>query len=594
MTPEIGLAFAILLAAFVLFALDVYPIDFVAFAIMATILLLHEPLEMSLQDAISGFSNSATVTVLAVFILSAGIQRTGAINYISQRMVAWGGNAERRQLVTIQGVAGPISMFINNTAAVAILIPAAIRMARESRRSPSKLLIPLSYVSQLAGVVTLIGTSTNILASELADQAGLGGFGMFDFSMIGLMVFATGGLYLLFIAPRLLPERGKEGEPEREYMVSEFLSELLIPAESEYVGKTVAEAAIGQEFGVQLLEIIRGDDRIMNIRGETLLRANDILIVLGSTEELVAIQADSRLAIEAQARLEGTDELPHEIRLLEIVIGPSSDLIGGNLITTNFRNRYDTTVIAMRKDGRVIRERLGAVRFEFGDTLLLQGSPEAIERIKAERGFIVTEEPQIETFRTNKIPIAVGIIAAVVIFAAFGQPILVTAIVGAVLMVITGCLNVRELHESIRWDVIFLLAGMIPVGIALQNTGGAELLADIAVDVAQYVPSLVVLYIFYATTTVMTELISNNASVVVMVPIGISTADTLGLDPKAIILAIMFAASTSFTTPVGYQTNTMVYGPGGYRFTDFVRVGGPLNLLMVLVTPLFIWGVWGL
>ncbi len=593
-TLGIAVAYGILIAAFIIFALDIMPIDFVAFAIMAVILVLHDTLDMTLQEAVSGFSNSATVTVLAVFILSAGIQRTGTINYISRRMVEWGGDEERRQILTIQGVTGPISMFINNTAAVAILIPAVIRMAREARRSPSKLLMPLSYVSQLAGVVTLIGTSTNILASELTGQAGLGGFGMFDFSAIGLLIFATGALYLLLIAPKLLPDRAAGQTPERGYQVTEFLSEVLVPDDSSYDGMTLADAQIRQEFGVQILEIIRSGRHIVALQGDTPIRAGDILVVSGSADELVAIRDDPRLQIEAQARLDETDRLPEEIRLLEVVIGPNSDLIGGTLITTNFRNRYDTTVIAMRRDGRVIRQRLGSVRFEFGDTLLLQGPPGAIEQVKQERGFIVTEEPEIETFRTNKIPLALAIVAGVVLFAALGQPILVTAIAGAVLMVISGCLTVQELHESIRWDVIFLLAGMIPVGIALENTGGAELLADLAVDSAEYLPALAVLYIFYATTMILTELISNNASVVVMVPIGISTAVSLGLDPKAFVLAIMFAASTAFTTPVGYQTNTMIYGPGGYRFTDFPRVGGPLNLILLAVTPLYIWSIWGL
>jgi di/tricarboxylate transporter len=593
-TTGIALAYGILLAAFIIFALDLFPIDFVAFAIMAVVLILHEQLNMSLQEAVSGFSNSATVTVMAVFILSAGIQRTGVINYVSRRMVAWGGNSERRQIATIQGVSGPISMLINNTAAVAILIPAVIRMAREAKRSPSKLLMPLSYVSQLAGVVTLIGTSTNILASELTDQAGLDGFSMFEFSSIGLAVFATGGIYLLLIAPKLLPDRGSGESAERNYRVSDYVSEVLIPEGSEYDNTTLIEARIRQDFGVQIMEIIRGAQRIVTLQGDTEIFSGDVLVVSGSAEELVAIRDDPRLQIEAQARLDQTDSLPAEIRILEVVIGPNSDLIGGTLISTNFRNRYGTTVIALRRDGRVARQRLGSVRFEFGDALLLQGAPAAIEQVKQERGFIVTEEPEIETFRTNKIPLALAIIAGVVLLAAFGQPILVTAIAGAVLMVISGCLTVQELHRSIRWDVIFLLAGMIPVGIALENTGGAELLADLAVDSADYVPALAVLYIFYATTMVLTELISNNASVVVMVPIGISTALSLSLDPKAFVLVIMFAASTAFTTPVGYQTNTMIYGPGGYRFIDFPRVGGPLNLLLLIVTPFYIWLIWGL
>lgn len=595
LTFEIALAYGILLAALVIFFLDIAPIDFVALAIMATILALGDVLDVTPQEAVSGFSNPATITVMAVFILSAGIQRTGAINIIARRMISWGGTEERRQLLTIQGIAGPFSAVINNTAAVAILIPAVIRMARETARSPSKLLIPLSYTSQLAGVVTLIGTSTNILASELSDQAGYGGFSMFEFSLIGLCVFAIGSVYLIFIAPRLLPERLPTSDVGRTYEVTRFLTELLIPSGSELVGKTLAESRLRQEYGVQVLELLRGGQRELRLRGGTILEEGDILLALASAEQLVELREDGRVEIEAEARLSSGEELPEEIELLEVVIGPNSDLIGGTLISTNFRNRYGVTVIAMRKQGRVLRDRLGDVRFEFGDTLLLQGPQSAVERMKRERGFIVTEEAQLETFRTRKIPVAVGIVAAVVLVAAIGnQPILVTAVVGAVLMVLTGCLTMRELHSAIRWDVIFLLAGMIPLGIALENTGGAALLADLVAGTGDYVHPVFVLMLFYAVTAALTEVVSNNAAVVVMVPVGIATAVSLGLDPRAFTLAIMFAASTSFTTPMGYQTNTMVFGPGGYQFSDFARVGGPLNLLLILVTPLLIYLLWGL
>lgn len=280
---------------------------------------------------------------------------------------------------------------------------------------------------------------------------------------------------------------------------------------------------------------------------------------------------------------------------MEVVVSPNSSLIGGTLVETNFRSRYGCTALAIRKHGTLIRERLHHVRLGFGDSLLLQGYKEALEQIKRDPDFIVTEEVKQETFRTDKILPAVGIVAAVVIVAALGiQPILVTAIEGCVLMVLTGCLKITELHESIRWDVIFLLAGVIPLGIALEKTGGAQLLADFAAQLANYVPPIAILWVFYFFAMVLTELISNNATVVLLVPVGVATAHTLGLDPKALIFVIMFAASTSFSSPVGYQTNTMVYGPGGYKFLDFTRVGAPLNLLLWIVTPIYIYMLWGL
>lgn len=588
------MVFAILLAALIIFALDLFPIDFVAFAIMALILLLGPILGLTPEDAISGFSNPATITVLAMFILSGGIYRTGAINLLARHAIRLAGKSELRELLVVMLLVGPISAFINNTAAVAILIPFVITLAREHKRSPSKLLIPLSYTSQLAGVVTLIGTSTNILASALADREGIGAFGMFEFSKLGFLILTTGTLYLLLVGRRLLPERPTV-EITEKYHVKEYLTEVVVTEGSPLVGKTLIDSELSAQFDIQVLEIIRGGQRLRPPLGSRVLQAGDVLFIRANTEELIKIKDAEGLAIEPEVRWADEDLKKGEVGLLEVVIGPNSELIGGTLETTNFRNRYSCTVIAMQKHGALIRERLGRVYLDFGDTLLLQGERSALEQVKREPGFIVTEEVQIEAFRTEKIPIALGIIAGVVLLPALGLlPILVTAIVGCVLMVLAGCLKVNELHESIRWDVIFLLAGVIPLGLALEKTGAAQLLADLAAGSAHYLPPVVVLGIFYVMTMVLTELISNNAAVVVMVPIGITTAQILGLDPKAFVLAIMFAASTSFSTPVGYQTNTMIYGPGGYKFLDYTRVGGPLNLILAVVTPIYIYLLWGL
>lgn len=595
MTMEIALAFGVLIVAFALFILDRFPIDFTAFAIMASIMLLGPVLDVTPEEAISGFSNPATITVLAMFILSGGVQRTGAINVLSRRMIRFAGNSALRQQLTVQGIVAPISAVINNTAAVAILIPPVMRLASESGRSPSKLLIPLSYMSQLAGVITLIGTSTNILASQLLQEQGYDGFGMFDFSHIGVLVALIGGTYLIVAGRFLLPDNPPGSVAGVSYGVADYLSEFVILEGSQFEGITLAESGLSTEYDVQVLEILRKGVRLRYRLGQRRLQAGDILSIWASSENVLRLKEVEGIALEAEERLE--KDLPtgtrDEIGFLEVVIGPNSDLIGGTLISTNFRNRYDVTVIAMRKQGELVRERLGRVRIGFGDTLLIQGEAAAFEQIRRESGFIVTEQPNLESFRTRKIPIAVGIILGVVGVAALGQPILVTAIVGCVLMVLTGCLRVEELHESIRWDVIFLLAGMIPLGIMLERTGAAQFLADQAVYAANYVPAIGVLFIFYALTSLLTELVSNNATVVLMVPIGVTTAVTLGLDPAALVLVIMFAASTSFATPMGYQTNTMIYGLGGYRFADFLKMGGGLNILMMLTTPALIYLLWG-
>lgn len=595
MTFSIILAFAILITALIIFALDIYPIDFVAFSIMAVILLLGPILEVTPLEAISGFSNPATITVMAMFILSAGVYRTGLINVLARHMVNFAGENQRRQLITVMLIVGPISAFINNTAAVAILIPSVIGLAREHKVAPSKLLIPLSYFSQLAGVVTLIGTSTNILASSITFQEGYGTFGMFEFASIGILVFITGAVYLLSIGRRLLPERRADEQLAESYQIKEYLTEVLILENSPLVGKTLVESRLNELFGINILDINRGGRNLGFLLATTTIQAGDIMFVQAKTEQLLHIKDEEGLAFEPEERLENKEVKTGKVNsgLMEVVIGPDSNLIGGTLETTNFRNRYNCTVIAMQKRGEIIHERLGQVHLGFGDTLLLRGATFALQQIKREPGFIVTQEVQDEEFRAKKVPLALGIIAGVVIIAALGVPILVTAIAGCVLMVLTGCLQMDELHSAIRWDVIFLLAGVIPLGLALQNTGAADWLANQIVDIAYFVPPLVVLTLFYLMTTILTELISNNATVVVLVPIGIATAEALGLDPRAVVLAIMFAASTSFMTPVGYQTNTLVFGPGGYKFLDYLRVGGPLNLLLVIVTPIFIYLVWG-
>lgn len=595
MTPEIALTFAILVGALVIFMLDVAPIDFVAFSIMALILVLGPILNVTPQEAISGFSNPATITILAMFILSAGIYRTGIINQLAHHMIRLTGDSEIKQLLVVMLVVGPISAFINNTAAVAILIPSVITLARAHQRAPSKLLIPLSYFSQLAGAITLIGTATNILGSSLAEQEGFGSFGMFEFSHIGLLIFGTGALYMLFVGRHLLPARRLESEIAEDYRMEEYLTDVIVLEDSPLVGVEMVNTHLRDRYDTHVLEVMRDGSKLEHPLGHQQIEPWDILFVKTKSRRIFDLEENLGLAIEPELRLCAPEDLHRNDRgLLEAVIGPTCDLLGGTLESTNFRHHYNCTVIAIRKHGTVIRERLSRVHLNFGDTLLLRGSHDALQQIKREPGFIVTEEIEMEEFRSEKTPIALAIIGGVVFFAAIGQPILITALVGSVLMVVTGCLKVNELHEAIRWDVIFLLAGIIPLGLALQNTGGAALLANLATYSANFLPPVLVLSIFYLVTVLLAEFISHSAAVVVMVPVGIATAELLGLDARAFILASMFAASMSFSTPVGYQTNTMVYGPGGYKFVDFTRVGMPLSLLMAITTPVYIYLFWGL
>ena len=597
MTLQMGVVFLILVGAFVAFALDRFPIDFVAFSILALMLVIGPWLGLELSEVVSGFSNTATVTVMAMFVLSAAVARTGAVNWLAGQLEQWAGDGELRQLVVLLLVVGFVSAFLANTATVAILMPMIMTLARRSKRSPSKLLMPLSYGSQLGGVMTLIGTSTNILASSLAAQHGYGPFGMFDFTLIGILVYVTGLLYFVLIGYRLLPERRPSDGMSENYRSKDYLTEVLIQPDSALVGKTLAQSELGSRLDIQVLDIVRAEDHLGLLSANVELLAGDILLVQANNQQLLRIKELRGLAIAPELTvnlgLGAEDARGREAELLEVILAPASDLIGGTLKSTNFANRFNAMVIAMRKHGRIITERLGSTRLEFGDEMLLRGSPAALRQLKQDTNFIVGEQPPLELFRHEKIPMALGIVVGVVVLAGLGVPILVTAMAGCVLMVLSGCLKVNELHEAIRWDVIFLLAGVLPIGLALEKTGGAQLLADFAAHYAVQLPPLLVLILFYGVAMVLTEFISNNATVVILIPVAIGAALSLGLNPQAFVLAIMFAASTSFMTPVGYQTNTMIYGPGGYKFLDFLRVGALLNLILLVMTPLYIYWLWG-
>jgi len=476
---------------------------------------------------------------------------------------------------------------------VAILIPFAVKLARDHGRSPSKFLLPRSFTSLLAGVITLIGTSTNILASSLSEEMGHGALGMFEFSLLGLIVFAAGSMYLLTVGRKLLPERALPEEITERFELKQYLSEVIIPEHSSFVGRTLAQLALPKQFDVEILNIIRHGKHLPAPLAERALEAGDSLIIRTNAQDLVKLQSHKDIVLQSDrsgAKVSGDD-----MELAEVIIAPGASLIGSSLQEADFRNRFGASVLAMSKHGEVVRNRLPQTILSIGDALLLKAPRRVLLAMKSDPNFIVTDDMRQETRRTHKIPIALGIIVMVVVLAALGVlPILVTALAGCVLMVLTGCLRIRELHESIRWDVIFLLAGIIPLGIAMENTGAAALIADSVVGVSQSWPAPLVLGAFYFVVMLLTGLISNNAAVVLMLPVATGVAVSLGLAPKAFIIAVMFAASTSFFTPVGYQTNAMVMGPGGYRFGDYFRVGAPLNVLILVVTVAGIVALWGI
>ncbi|QLC34051.1 SLC13 family permease [Halarchaeum sp. CBA1220] len=601
LTPSIVVVLVVVLLALVLFVTEALPIDVTAITIMVVLMVLGPWTEVSVAEGISGFSNPATITVLAMLILSSGVSKTGLVQSIGKRMASFAGDNPMKQLGATIGVAGPVSGFINNTPVVAILVPVITDLAHEGNSSPSKLLMPLSFASMFGGMLTLIGTSTNILASSVAADLGVAGapFSMFEFTSLGVVVLVVGSVYLMTVGYRLLPERVPARDDYlEEYEIQDYVTEVVVREDSPIVGETVARAIDDAVFDADILQITRDHETFFEGIDSKRIRAGDVLMLRTDRETLATIAELDGLDLTGLPRTEAEmEEGRDEQSLVEVVIQSGSALVGETLTTTSFRQRYDANVLAFRSRGETVRSRLDNVELRIGDTLLVQAPADSIDRLAQNPDFIVAREPEEPSYRTGKIPHAVAIIVGVVALAS--QPflpvnIVVTALGGVVAMVLTGVLRPSELYESVDWDVIFLLAGVIPLGIAIEQSGAAALIGRLVASTGELLPLIGVLWVFYIVTGLVTSVISNNASVVLMIPVAVETASRLGANAFAFVLAVTFAASTAFLSPVGYQTNLFVYGPGGYKFSDYVRVGAPLQVLLSVVTVLgivFFWGV---
>lgn len=580
---------AILMGALILFVSDRISADLVAMLMLAALLLFKF---ITPEEAVSGFSNSATITIGAMFILSAGLVHTGVVDYLGVIASKRVSKTNIGLMLFIIVIAGGASAFINNTAVVAVFLPVIIKISRKRGISPSKFLIPLSYAAILGGSMTLIGSSTNILVSSIAKDNGLAEFKMFEFTNVGIVLFAVGGLYLISFAFRLLPDRAGTGDLTKNYRMRRYLTEVTVSENSGMIGKSLTEKKIAETYDINVLEIIRGDEKIWRQLGSTPILSEDILLVRGSAQNIIKFSEREKLQTLGEAELGDEDLQGEDVILADAIIAPNSKLIGYTVKEINFRQRYGAFVLAVQSHGRTIRDKIGRIPLHFGDSLLIQGSSNALRNLQNNRDFLVMEELKLERFRTDRAIVALGIIALVVLSAALEIfPIMVAAILGAVAMVITGCINIKEAYANIDWMVIFLLAGMIPMGIALEKSGLAALAAGGLLDLLGESSPVFILSTLYIGTVLLSSILSNNATAIVIAPIAISMAAALGVNPKPFLMAIMFGASTSLITPIGYQTNTLVYGPGRYKFFDYFKVGLPLNLiawvLITLLVPYF-------
>jgi di/tricarboxylate transporter len=583
---EITLLLAILAIALVLFISERLRADLVAMLVLLALALTGL---LSPAEVFSGFSNPAVITVGAMFVMSAAAARTGIAAHLGRLIRAIAGGREWALILVIMLTVAAISAFINNVGAVALLLPGVMELGRHSQISPSKLLIPLAYGSLLGGVCTLIGTPPNILVSAIGVQHGLRPLALFEFAPLGIALVLVGVLYMVLIGRHLIPRR--RTAEITESMPKHYLTELIVPKGSKLIAKRVHELG-WRERGIEIIEIRRGDKRIFDIWGWASLHADDVLIVTGKAEEILKLKDELGLEIRPEVEYTHPWHSSDQIQRVEATLAPHASFIGHTLAELDFHNRYGVAVLAIARHGTLLRGQLSQIPLQFGDTLLLQGPEHRLVQIPREN-FILMSPLAFKALRTEKAPVVLAIFAGVLALAAVGVVhISIAGVLGAVLMVLTRCLTLEEAYESIDWMVIFLLAGMIPAGIALEKTGAAQLLAELVLQGIGALGPLVVLGILLGFTSLVTEILSNAAAAVLVAPIAISMATQLGVSPYPFLMGVAVAASSSFMTPISHQSNTIVFGPGGYRFSDYVRAGLGLNILVWAVAMLVIPRLW--
>ncbi len=590
MDPAATYVLIVLGVAIVLFVTDKVRTDLVALLVMSALL---APGIITPTEAFRGFSNPATVTIAAMFVLSAGLERAGAVSWIGVALAKVGGKSFSLALAAMMIGTAVVSAFINNTAAVAILLPTVMAMARELEVSPSKLLIPLSFASLFGGGCTLIGTSTTILVSSIAAEKGHAPIGMFEIAPLGLVLGSVGLIYMMTLGNRLLPDRGNSANLTDDFRMDDYLTELVIPPDSSLVNQVLGETPLIADLDLDVLAIFRDGHPMLLPHNDTVLEDGDILRIRCD------LDAVRRLGNEAWARLRprrhwDDDELEEgDAALVEAVVAPNSRLVGKTLREVDFRNRFGATVLAIRHHDHLVHSHLADTDLAAGDALLIEAPAEQRHLLRTHRAFVVVSDVADRPKAPRRVLPAVAVVTGVVVAAASGlAPIENVAVVGAVLMVVVGALNMDQAYRAIEWRVIFLLGGLLGLGTALETTGVAHALSQLLVQTTGAWGPVAVVSGVYLLTSLLTSVMSNNATAALVMPIALSAAASLGLDPRPLVIAVAFGASASFMTPVGYQTNLLVYGPGSYRFSDYVRVGGPLNLLFWLIATFLIPVFW--
>lgn len=589
MSMQTQILIGIILFALAAFVFEWLPIDVVALVTLSLLLVFNL---VTPEEALSGFSNKAVITVMMMFVLSYGLTHSGLISKLGNRIASYSGLSYWRAAATLLVLGGSLSAFINNTAALALLIPLGIQLTNHYKQSPSRILLPLSYISIIGGTCTLFGTSTNLLVGDLAEIHGLAAIGVFDFLGLGVILMATGLVYIVLVPMRFLPQRQDSSSLTSKYRLSAFLTEVSVPKGSRLIGRTVVDEKLHERFQLNVLEIRRGNGRIRLDLRSTPIVADDLLILRGAFEDIVAFKEQFGLLMLTDVKLSDADLGDESSILAEIQLSPVSRLRGLTVREIDFRRRYGCFVLALNRTGAVIRDKLASIPIRQWDTLLVFGPRPRVEGLYELDDFVPLQELKVRLRLAKRWWVSVVVIPLVILLAALQvMPIVKAAILGMVVLVVFRALTIQQAYEAINWTVIFLLAAIIPLGIAMEKTGLAVTVGQTLARLGESHGSWVVLALVYLVTALLSEVVSNNSTSVLMVPIALTTAETLGLPAKPFVMAVAYAASASFLTPMGYQTNAMVYGPGGYRFRDYLVFGAPLKLsfwvLSVALIPVF-------